>query len=95
MAQNASMKLFKEELAEAVISQYVCVRVVVLFHLGVTCTSNACTCSVTPIGCEIDRLRNDEMYLNAVLEDGRDAASELAATTMREVKAAMGLPPSA
>jgi tryptophanyl-tRNA synthetase len=46
---------------------------------------------IVPIGDEIRRIREDPAYLDAVLAEGAQAATGIAAETMREVKEALGL----
>lgn len=46
---------------------------------------------ICPIGERIHRFEADPTYIDEVLADGAEQASEIAAATMKEVKAAMGL----
>lgn len=46
---------------------------------------------ICPIGTRIREFEADPVYIDAVLADGAQQASSIAAETMKEVKTAMGL----
>ncbi|ETW05739.1 tryptophan-tRNA ligase, variant 3 [Aphanomyces invadans] len=53
--------------------------------------ADAVVAKIGPIGHRIQTYQADPAYLNDLLRDGRDSAAAIAASTMVEVKAAMGL----
>lgn len=48
-------------------------------------------CRICPIGERIQQYEADPAYIDTVLADGAEQASEIAAATMKDVRAAMGL----
>lgn len=50
-----------------------------------------CVFRIVPIGERIQQFEADPLYIDQVLANGAEQASEIAAETMKDVKAAMGL----
>lgn len=52
--------------------------------------TDALVAQLTPIRKRLDELRRDPQYVDDILRDGRDRASEIAHDTMREVRRLVG-----